>query len=88
MYNFNHRCVRRGIPALRVEEYGGSPPDESHADPPSQGAHFVQITAPREVLPGFFLFATQSDKAGTREMKEVSLLIRTRVGGAVIALPA
>jgi metal-dependent hydrolase (beta-lactamase superfamily II) len=44
----------------------------------------VQITAPREALPGFFLIATQSDKPGTREMNEISLLVRTATGGVVV----
>jgi 7,8-dihydropterin-6-yl-methyl-4-(beta-D-ribofuranosyl)aminobenzene 5'-phosphate synthase len=64
--------------------YGGKPPDENRADPPWEGAHFVQITAPTEVLPGFFLIATQSDKPGTREMNEISLLVRTAMGGVVV----
>src|SRR5262249_42574892 len=55
-----------------------------HADPPWEDADFVQITAPREVLPGFFLIETQSDKPGTREMNEISLLVRTEMGGVVV----
>jgi 7,8-dihydropterin-6-yl-methyl-4-(beta-D-ribofuranosyl)aminobenzene 5'-phosphate synthase len=78
--------IKRQVAAVPddLRYYGGNPPDENRADPPWEGAHFVQITAPREVLPGFFLIATQSDKPGTREMNEISLLVRTAMGGVVV----
>jgi 7,8-dihydropterin-6-yl-methyl-4-(beta-D-ribofuranosyl)aminobenzene 5'-phosphate synthase len=78
--------VKRQVAAVPddLRYYGGNPPDDNRADPPWEGAHFEQITAPREVLPGFFLIATQSDKPGTREMNEISLLVRTAMGGVVV----
>jgi 7,8-dihydropterin-6-yl-methyl-4-(beta-D-ribofuranosyl)aminobenzene 5'-phosphate synthase len=78
--------IKRQVAAVPddLRYFGGNPPDENRADPPWESAHFVQITTPREVLPGFFLIATQSDKGGTREMNEISLLVRTAMGGVVV----
>jgi 7,8-dihydropterin-6-yl-methyl-4-(beta-D-ribofuranosyl)aminobenzene 5'-phosphate synthase len=47
-------------------------------------ANFQMVTATKEVLPGFFVFSTTSDKPGTREMNELSLAIRTPQGLAVV----
>jgi 7,8-dihydropterin-6-yl-methyl-4-(beta-D-ribofuranosyl)aminobenzene 5'-phosphate synthase len=64
--------------------FGGSPPAENRTESPWPGARFVQITEPREVLPGFFLFTTRSNIAGTIEMNEVSLVIKTPKGGVLV----
>ena len=42
------------------------------------------MTKTTEILPGFFVLPTRSDKAGTREMNELSLAIRTPKGLAVV----
>ena len=47
-------------------------------------ANFQSVTRTTEILPGFFLLTTRSDKAGTREMNELSLAIRTPKGLAVV----
>src|SRR6266853_3142518 len=47
--------------------FGGNPPEKNSAGTPWPGANFVQIRQPTEVLPGFFLFSTQSDVTGTKE---------------------
>jgi len=64
--------------------FGGNPPVKPVAvtgwPTPWPGANIVQIREPTEVLPGFFLFSTLSDTAGTREMNEISMAIRTPQG--------
>ena len=47
-------------------------------------ANFRIVTGPTEILPGFFVLTTRSEKAGTREMNELSLAIRSPKGLAVI----
>ena len=51
---------------------------------PWPGANISQIRQPTEVFPGFFLFSTLSDTAGTREMNEISMAIRTPQGIVLI----
>ncbi len=64
--------------------YGGAPPTQAHPDSPWPAAHFSHITEPKEVLPGFFLFSTRSERPGTVEMNEISLIIKTPKGGILI----
>jgi len=64
--------------------YGGSYPERIASGSPWPGAQFTQIRAPTEVAPGFWLFSVQSDVAGTREMNEVSMAIKTSRGLAVL----
>jgi 7,8-dihydropterin-6-yl-methyl-4-(beta-D-ribofuranosyl)aminobenzene 5'-phosphate synthase len=64
--------------------FGGNVPPQSIADSPWANAHFVQIAEPKEVLPGFFLLSTRSEVPGTREMNEVSLVIKTPKGGVLV----
>jgi 7,8-dihydropterin-6-yl-methyl-4-(beta-D-ribofuranosyl)aminobenzene 5'-phosphate synthase len=59
-------------------------PPQSIADSPWANAHFVQITEPKEILPGFFLLSTRSEVPGTREMNEVSLVIKTPKGSVLV----
>jgi 7,8-dihydropterin-6-yl-methyl-4-(beta-D-ribofuranosyl)aminobenzene 5'-phosphate synthase len=47
-------------------------------------ANFQIVRGTREILPGFFVLTTTSEKAGTREMNELSLAIRSPKGLAVI----
>ena len=61
--------------------FGGEPPAQNRSDSPWPDAHFVQISEPKEVLPGVVLFSTRSETAGTREMNEISLLLKTAKGG-------
>jgi 7,8-dihydropterin-6-yl-methyl-4-(beta-D-ribofuranosyl)aminobenzene 5'-phosphate synthase len=60
--------------------YGGSYPERIASGSPWPGARFTQIRAPTEVMPGFWLFTTQSETPGTREMNEVSMAIKTPRG--------
>ena len=64
--------------------FGGNPPSQIRSEAPWLGAHFLQISEPKEVLPGFFLFSTRSDRPGTSEMNEISLVIKTSRGGILI----
>jgi 7,8-dihydropterin-6-yl-methyl-4-(beta-D-ribofuranosyl)aminobenzene 5'-phosphate synthase len=48
--------------------FNGQVPAKMAGGTPWPGAQFSAITALTEVLPGFFLFSTQSDMPGTREM--------------------
>jgi 7,8-dihydropterin-6-yl-methyl-4-(beta-D-ribofuranosyl)aminobenzene 5'-phosphate synthase len=64
--------------------YGGDFPERIASGSPWPGAKFAQIRAPTEVMPGFWLFPTQSDVPGTREMNEVSMAIRTPQGLVVM----
>ena len=47
-------------------------------------ANFQMVRGTTEILPGFFVLTTRSEKAGTREMNELSLAIRSPKGLAVI----
>ena len=60
--------------------YDGKYPERIASGSPWPGAKFTQIRAPTEVTPGFWLFPTQSETPGTREMNEVSMAVRTPQG--------
>lgn len=47
-------------------------------------ANFQIVRRTTEILPGFFVLTTGSEKAGTREMNELSLAIRSPKGLAMI----
>jgi 7,8-dihydropterin-6-yl-methyl-4-(beta-D-ribofuranosyl)aminobenzene 5'-phosphate synthase len=64
--------------------YDGKYPERIAAGSPWPGAKFTQIRTLTEVAPGFWLFPTQSDTPGTREMNEVSMAIKTPQGLAVM----
>ena len=64
--------------------YDGKYPERIASGSPWPGAKFTQIRMPTEVAPGFWLFSTQSDTPGTREMNEVSMAIKTPQGLALM----
>ena len=64
--------------------FDGQPPARMASGTPWPGAQFSRITELTEVLPGFFLFSTQSDVIGTKEMNEISMAIKTPKGIVVI----
>lgn len=80
------KLIRRKVDSVPEElrYFDGNPPEKMAAGTPWPGAHFYQIRAPKEVLPGFFLFSTQSDVTGTKEMNEISMAVRTPQGLIVI----
>jgi 7,8-dihydropterin-6-yl-methyl-4-(beta-D-ribofuranosyl)aminobenzene 5'-phosphate synthase len=64
--------------------FGGNPPDENWPEAPWPGARFARIVKTQEVLPGFFLFSIRSELPGTREMNEISLIIKTPKGSVLV----
>ena len=64
--------------------FDGKDPGPVRSGTPWPKAKFHIVRATTEILPGFFVLATRSEKAGTREMNELSLAIRTPKGLAVI----
>jgi 7,8-dihydropterin-6-yl-methyl-4-(beta-D-ribofuranosyl)aminobenzene 5'-phosphate synthase len=70
----------------------GLPPELRYFDPPEgwtagtpwPEADFQIVTGTTEIVPGFHLITTRSQKPGTMEMNEVSLAVRTPRGLAVI----
>ena len=64
--------------------FDGKDPEEVRSGTPWRGGNFQVVTRTTEILPGFFVLTTRSDKPGTREMNEVSLAIRTPQGLAVV----
>jgi 7,8-dihydropterin-6-yl-methyl-4-(beta-D-ribofuranosyl)aminobenzene 5'-phosphate synthase len=78
--------VRRNVASVPedLRYFGGNPPANMKPGAPWLGAHFMQIGEPKEVLPGIFLFSTRSDRPGTREMNEISMLMKTSEGGVLV----
>jgi len=64
--------------------FGGSVPSDISPEAPWSHARFVQIRDTTEILPGFFLFSTRSETPGTREMNEISLMLKTPKGGVLV----
>jgi 7,8-dihydropterin-6-yl-methyl-4-(beta-D-ribofuranosyl)aminobenzene 5'-phosphate synthase len=60
--------------------FDGKYPERIASGSPWPGAIFAQIRATTEVMPGFWLVATQSEAPGTREMNEISMAIQTPQG--------
>jgi 7,8-dihydropterin-6-yl-methyl-4-(beta-D-ribofuranosyl)aminobenzene 5'-phosphate synthase len=69
-------------PDLRY--YDGKPPERWVSGTPWEKGRFENVTATTEILPGFYVLTTRSQKPGTMEMNEASLAIRTPRGLAVV----
>ena len=65
--------------------YEGSPPETMTFGTAWVGARFEPIDRTIEVAPGFHILSLVSDKPGTKELRELSLLIRTPQGAVVVA---
>jgi 7,8-dihydropterin-6-yl-methyl-4-(beta-D-ribofuranosyl)aminobenzene 5'-phosphate synthase len=80
------KLIRRHVESAPEEMhyFDRNVPDEIGSDSPWPDANFEQIRKPREVVPGFWLFPTTSDVAGTKEMNEISLAIKTPQGLAIV----
>jgi 7,8-dihydropterin-6-yl-methyl-4-(beta-D-ribofuranosyl)aminobenzene 5'-phosphate synthase len=78
----NMKMIRRVISSLpdEMRYFGGNPPEGLRSDSAWPDANFIPIRELTEVLPGFFLFSLQSDAPGSRELKEISLAIKTPRG--------
>jgi 7,8-dihydropterin-6-yl-methyl-4-(beta-D-ribofuranosyl)aminobenzene 5'-phosphate synthase len=73
----------RSLPA-EMRYFDGEDPSALRSGTPWPQANFQIVTKTTEILPGFFVLTTRSDKAGTRDMNELSLVIRTPNGLAVV----
>ena len=71
------------LPA-EMQYYRGKEPTRLVSGTPWEKANFEVIAKTTEILPGFFVITTQSQKAGTMEMNELSLGFRTPQGLAVV----
>jgi len=73
-----------GLPP-ELQYYDGKPPERFQSGTPwGDKGDFRPVTQTSEILPGFFVLTTRSEKPGTLEMNEVSLAIRTPQGLAVV----
>lgn len=64
--------------------YEGKQPQRWVSGTPWEQANFQIVAQTTEIFPGFFVISTQSHKPGTQEMNELSLVIRTPKGLAVV----
>ena len=72
-----------GLPT-DMQYFHGAEPKQFVSGTPWENANFETIAKTTEILPGFFLLTTQSQKTGTMEMNELSLAFRTPRGLAVV----
>lgn len=79
---FYPRC--HALPAY-MQYYDGKPPEAIRHGTPWPEAKFTWIKETTEVAPGMWLVAVVSDVPGTREMRELSLALRTERGLVLIA---
>jgi 7,8-dihydropterin-6-yl-methyl-4-(beta-D-ribofuranosyl)aminobenzene 5'-phosphate synthase len=77
----------RKEPALPddMRYFDGHPPQTMRFGTAWPGAHFQWIEQDQELAPGFRVIALVSDNPGTKELRELSLLLRTPHGVVVIA---
>jgi 7,8-dihydropterin-6-yl-methyl-4-(beta-D-ribofuranosyl)aminobenzene 5'-phosphate synthase len=71
------------LPA-EMRYYGGTPPEIMHFGTAFPGANIQLIDKTTEIEPGFTLIALVSDVPGTRELKELSLAIKTPDGVVLV----
>lgn len=69
-------------PELRY--YEGKLPERFVSGTPWEQGNFEIVPKTTDIFPGFYVITTQSKKPGTMEMNEVSLVIRTPKGLAVV----
>ncbi len=80
--SFFPRC--HSLPA-HMRYYGGNPPEVIRHGSPWPDAKFVWVKETVEVSPGVFLVPVVSDVPGTRELREITLALRTQEGLVLIA---
>jgi 7,8-dihydropterin-6-yl-methyl-4-(beta-D-ribofuranosyl)aminobenzene 5'-phosphate synthase len=71
------------LPA-EMRYYDGRDPAQFVTGSPWEKARFEAIAKTTEIVPGFFVIPTQSQKPGSMEMNELSLAFRTPQGLAVL----
>lgn len=79
---FYPRC--HSLPAY-MQYYDGKPPESIRHGSPWPGANFVWIKETTEVAAGVWLISVISEVPGTREMRELSLGLRTPRGLVIVA---
>ena len=79
---FYPRC--HSLPSY-MQYYDGKPPETIRHGTPWPQAQFVWIKETTEVAPNVWLVAVVSDLPGTREMRELSLALRTSRGLILVA---
>jgi 7,8-dihydropterin-6-yl-methyl-4-(beta-D-ribofuranosyl)aminobenzene 5'-phosphate synthase len=79
---FFPRC--RSLPAY-MRYYEGNPPEVIRHGSPWPDAQFVWVKETTEVSPGVFLLPVVSDVPGTRELREITLALRTQEGLVLVA---
>ena len=72
-----------GLPSS-LQYYGGKQPARWVSGTPWEQANFQGVAKTTEIFPGFHVLTTRSQKAGTLEMNELSLAVRTPKGLAVV----
>lgn len=65
--------------------YDGRPPDTMTFGTAWPEGHFILVDSTRAVAPGVYLVALVSDAVGTKELRELSLVLETPGGAVVIA---
>ena len=70
--------------AQSQQYFAGKEPTRWATGSPWEEARFQGVAATTEILPGFYLFTTKSQKPGTIDMNELSLAVRTPKGLAVV----
>src|SRR6185295_6531508 len=68
-----------------MQYYDGKPPESIRHGTPWPGAKFVWIKQTAEIATDVWLVAVVSDAPGTREMRELSLALRTPRGLILVA---
>ena len=71
------------LPA-EMRYFEGKDPTRFVSGTPWEKGNFEVIAKTTEILPGFFILTTQSQKTGTMDMNELSLAFRTPQGLAVV----
>lgn len=79
---FYPRC--HTLPAY-MQYYDGKPPETIRHGTPWPDAKFVWTKDTTEIAPGIWLVSVVSDMPGTREMRELSLALRTPRGLVLVA---
>lgn len=64
--------------------YDGKPPDVIHHGSPWPDANFVRVSEITEIAPDIYIIPTVSEVPGTREMRELTLALRTPSGLVVV----
>lgn len=76
----------RGDSSLPPEQryFGGALPETLVAGTPWPAAHFVWVDSTTRISPGVSLVATVSDRPGTLELKELSLVLESPEGTVIL----